>query len=111
MMNSIYFFVCSSNEFIGQNWNNLSFLELFFQGSDRFTNLGGIKRKPCNFLIHYHFLPCEHRQRSVLALEDSAIDADQVENLIKFCPTKEEMDLIKVKLIMGLRVILSAHSF
>ncbi|KAH9700923.1 Formin-like protein 13 [Citrus sinensis] len=33
--------------------------------------------------------------RSVLALEDSAIDADQVENLIKFCPTKEEMDLIK----------------
>ncbi|KAH9661104.1 Formin-like protein 13 [Citrus sinensis] len=33
--------------------------------------------------------------RSVLALEDSAIDADQVENLIKFCPTKEEMDLLK----------------
>ncbi|XP_040997748.1 LOW QUALITY PROTEIN: formin-like protein 13 [Juglans microcarpa x Juglans regia] len=32
---------------------------------------------------------------SVLALEDSALDVDQVENLIKFCPTKEEMELLK----------------
>lgn len=32
----------------------------------------------------------------MLDLEDSALDIDQVENLIKFCPTKEEMDLLKV---------------
>nr|CAD1820677.1 unnamed protein product [Ananas comosus var. bracteatus] len=32
---------------------------------------------------------------SLLALDDSILDADQVENLIKFCPTKEEMDLLK----------------
>jgi len=35
-------------------------------------------------------------QNSVLALDDSALDVDQVENLIKFCPTKEEMELLKV---------------
>lgn len=35
-------------------------------------------------------------QSSVLALDESALDVDQVENLIKFCPTKEEMDLLKV---------------
>ena len=33
----------------------------------------------------------------MLALDDSVLDSDQVENLIKFCPTKEEMDLLKVK--------------
>ncbi|CAN1328337.1 Formin-like protein 13 [Linum perenne] len=31
----------------------------------------------------------------VLTLEDSTLDIDQVENLIKFCPTKEEMELLK----------------
>ncbi|KAI3827543.1 hypothetical protein L1987_01620 [Smallanthus sonchifolius] len=31
----------------------------------------------------------------VLALDESALDADQVDNLIKFCPTKEEMELLK----------------
>ncbi|KAG2700317.1 hypothetical protein I3760_07G225400 [Carya illinoinensis] len=32
---------------------------------------------------------------SVLALDESALDVDQVENLIKFCPTKEEIELLK----------------
>lgn len=35
-------------------------------------------------------------QSSVLALEESALDVDQVDNLIKFCPTKEEMEVLKV---------------
>lgn len=35
-------------------------------------------------------------QGSVLALDDSALDIDQVDNLIKFCPTKEEMEVLKV---------------
>lgn len=43
----------------------------------------------------------------MLALEDSALDVDQVENLIKFCPTKEEMELLKVwKTIIELTIIL-----
>lgn len=37
-----------------------------------------------------------HSQSSVLALEESALDVDQVDNLIKFCPTKEEMEMLKV---------------
>nr|GFC29443.1 hypothetical protein [Tanacetum cinerariifolium] len=31
----------------------------------------------------------------VLALEDSGLDPDQVDNLIKFCPTQEEMETLK----------------
>lgn len=30
-------------------------------------------------------------------MDESILDVDQVENLIKFCPTKEEMELLKVK--------------
>ncbi|KAK8513525.1 hypothetical protein V6N12_052708 [Hibiscus sabdariffa] len=32
---------------------------------------------------------------SVLTLDDTALDSDQLENLIKFCPTKEEAELLK----------------
>ncbi|KAB2096761.1 hypothetical protein ERO13_A01G124800v2 [Gossypium hirsutum] len=28
-------------------------------------------------------------------MDDTVLDVDQVENLIKFCPTKEEMELLK----------------
>ncbi|KAH9700926.1 Formin-like protein 13 [Citrus sinensis] len=49
----------------------------------------------CEIMLSKVKVPLPELMRSVLALEDSAIDADQVENLIKFCPTKEEMDLIK----------------
>jgi uncharacterized membrane protein len=31
-------------------------------------------------------------------MDDTILDVDQVENLIKFCPTKEEMELLKVKM-------------
>ncbi|PWA73418.1 formin, FH2 domain-containing protein [Artemisia annua] len=30
-----------------------------------------------------------------LALDDSALDADQLDNIIQFCPTNEEMDQLK----------------
>jgi uncharacterized membrane protein len=33
-----------------------------------------------------------------LTMDDTILDVDQVENLIKFCPTKEEMELLKVKM-------------
>ncbi|KAK8582057.1 hypothetical protein V6N12_072255 [Hibiscus sabdariffa] len=32
---------------------------------------------------------------SVLTLDDTALDSDQLENLIKFCPTKEEAELLQ----------------
>ncbi|KAM0828268.1 hypothetical protein ACQ4PT_067651 [Festuca glaucescens] len=40
-------------------------------------------------------MPLSDMMSSALALDDSVLDADQVENLIKFCPTKEEMELLK----------------
>ncbi|PPD95768.1 hypothetical protein GOBAR_DD07203 [Gossypium barbadense] len=36
-----------------------------------------------------------HLEAAVLAMDDTVLDVDQVENLIKFCPTKEEMELLK----------------
>lgn len=35
-------------------------------------------------------------QNSVLSLEDSVLDAGRVDNLIKFCPTTEELEILKV---------------
>lgn len=29
-------------------------------------------------------------------MDETVLDVDQVENLIKFCPTKEEMEQLKV---------------
>lgn len=40
----------------------------------------------------------------MLNLEESALDADQVENLIKFCPTREEMELLKVEEVYQISV-------
>ncbi|CAM8943384.1 unnamed protein product [Rhodiola kirilowii] len=40
-------------------------------------------------------IPLPDIMSAVLALDESVLDIDQVENLIKFCPTKEEMDLLK----------------
>ncbi|XP_075479727.1 uncharacterized protein LOC142520574 [Primulina tabacum] len=40
-------------------------------------------------------MPLPDMMAAVLALDESILDADQVENLIKFCPTKEEMELLK----------------
>ncbi|KAG5389010.1 hypothetical protein IGI04_017031 [Brassica rapa subsp. trilocularis] len=39
-------------------------------------------------------IPLPDMLSAVLALDSSVLDIDQVENLIKFCPTKEEMELI-----------------
>ncbi|KAL6847320.1 hypothetical protein ACP4OV_023173 [Aristida adscensionis] len=40
-------------------------------------------------------MPLPDMMSAALALDDSILDADQVENLIKFCPTKDEMELLK----------------
>ncbi|KAG9142205.1 hypothetical protein Leryth_007639 [Lithospermum erythrorhizon] len=49
----------------------------------------------CEIMLSKVKIPLPDLLTAVLALEDSALDVDQVENLIKFCPTKEEMDLLK----------------
>jgi hypothetical protein len=40
-------------------------------------------------------MPLPDLVSAALALDQSTLDVDQVENLIKFCPTKEEMELLK----------------
>ncbi|KAK3020957.1 hypothetical protein RJ639_046321 [Escallonia herrerae] len=49
----------------------------------------------CEIMLSKVKIPLHDLMSSVLALEDSALDVDQVDNLIKFCPTKEEMELLK----------------
>ncbi|KAL0888360.1 hypothetical protein Bca101_012343 [Brassica carinata] len=40
-------------------------------------------------------MPLPDMMAAVLAMDDSVLDIDQIENLVKFCPTKEEMELLK----------------
>lgn len=49
----------------------------------------------CEIMLTKVKVPLPDLMSSVLALDDSALDVDQVDNLIKFCPTKEEMELLK----------------
>ncbi|KAL8115863.1 hypothetical protein AgCh_022383 [Apium graveolens] len=49
----------------------------------------------CEIMLTKVKIPLPDMMNAVLALDDSALDIDQVENLIKFCPTKEEMELLK----------------
>ncbi|XLR51550.1 hypothetical protein S83_002222 [Arachis hypogaea] len=49
----------------------------------------------CEIMLSKVKVPLHELMSSVLALEESALDIDQVENIIKFCPTKEEMELLK----------------
>ncbi|CAO2822513.1 unnamed protein product [Amaranthus hypochondriacus] len=49
----------------------------------------------CEIMLSKVKIPLQELMCSVLSLEDSSLDTDQVENLIKFCPTKEEMEVLK----------------
>ncbi|KAK0589581.1 hypothetical protein LWI29_016026 [Acer saccharum] len=49
----------------------------------------------CEIMLTKIKIPLPNMMNAVLALDSSALDGDQVENLIKFCPTKEEMELLK----------------
>ncbi|KAM7459567.1 hypothetical protein LguiA_036561 [Lonicera macranthoides] len=49
----------------------------------------------CEIMLTKVKVPLPDLMSLVLALDDSALDVDQVDNLIKFCPTKEEMELLK----------------
>ncbi|EEF42479.1 conserved hypothetical protein [Ricinus communis] len=49
----------------------------------------------CEIMLTKIKVPLPEMINAVLALDSSALDIDQVENLIKFCPTKEEMETLK----------------
>ncbi|ESQ46533.1 hypothetical protein EUTSA_v10000020mg [Eutrema salsugineum] len=49
----------------------------------------------CEIMLSKVKIPLPDLMSSVLALDESVIDVDQVDNLIKFCPTKEETELLK----------------
>ncbi|XP_075643858.1 formin-like protein 18 isoform X1 [Castanea sativa] len=49
----------------------------------------------CEIMLSKVKVPLPDLMSLVLALDESALDIDQVENLIKFCPTKEEIELLK----------------
>ncbi|CAH1432737.1 unnamed protein product [Lactuca virosa] len=49
----------------------------------------------CEILLSKVKTPLPELMEYVLNLDDSAMDVDQVDNLIKCCPTREEMEIIK----------------
>ncbi|CBI37471.3 unnamed protein product, partial [Vitis vinifera] len=49
----------------------------------------------CEIMLTKIKIPLPDMLNAILALDSSTLDIDQVENLIKFCPTKEEMELLK----------------
>ncbi|CAN0907357.1 Formin-like protein 18 [Linum grandiflorum] len=49
----------------------------------------------CEIMLTKVKIPLHELTSSVLALDDSVLDVDQVDSLVKFCPTKEEMELLK----------------
>uniref|UniRef100_A0A0D9YZL3 Formin-like protein n=1 Tax=Oryza glumipatula TaxID=40148 RepID=A0A0D9YZL3_9ORYZ len=53
------------------------------------------RSKNCEIMLRNIKMPLPDLMNSVLALDDSIVDGDQVDYLIKFCPTKEEMELLK----------------
>ncbi|XP_016689436.2 LOW QUALITY PROTEIN: formin-like protein 6 [Gossypium hirsutum] len=72
------------------------------------SNRGASGRKPekvqlielrraynCEIMLTKVKIPLPDLTSSVLTMDDTALDSDQLENLIKFCPTKEETELLK----------------
>ncbi|VFQ70548.1 unnamed protein product [Cuscuta campestris] len=49
----------------------------------------------CEIMLTKVKIPLPDMINAILALDSSALDIDQVENLIKFCPTKEEMETLR----------------
>ncbi|KAJ4826465.1 hypothetical protein Tsubulata_019432 [Turnera subulata] len=49
----------------------------------------------CEIMLSKVKIPLPELMNSVLALDDTGLDIDQIDNLIKFCPTKEEMETLK----------------
>ncbi|XP_061355054.1 formin-like protein 18 [Gastrolobium bilobum] len=63
--------------------------------SDKVQLIDHTRAYNCEILLSKVKVPLHEFMSSVLALEESALDTDQVENLMKFCPTKEEIEVLK----------------
>ncbi|KAL4571375.1 hypothetical protein LXL04_018133 [Taraxacum kok-saghyz] len=56
--------------------------------------IGHRRALSCEIMMSKVKTPLPELMEQVLNLDDSAMDVEQVETLIKFCPTKEEMELL-----------------
>ncbi|TYI76989.1 hypothetical protein E1A91_D06G115000v1 [Gossypium mustelinum] len=63
--------------------------------SEKVTLIDHRRAYNCEIMLSKVKVPLPDLMSSVLALDESALDVDQVDNLIKVCPTKEEMELLK----------------
>ncbi|KAK8706746.1 hypothetical protein V6N13_057823 [Hibiscus sabdariffa] len=63
--------------------------------SEKVTLIDHRRAYNCEIMLSKVKVPLPELMSSVLALDESALDVDQVDNLIKICPTKEEMELLK----------------
>ncbi|XP_039051238.1 formin-like protein 13 [Hibiscus syriacus] len=63
--------------------------------SEKVTLVDHRRAYNCEIMLSKVKVPLPELMSSVLALDESALDVDQVDNLIKICPTKEEMELLK----------------
>ncbi|XP_078170852.1 formin-like protein 6 isoform X1 [Carex rostrata] len=53
------------------------------------------KANNCGIMLTKVKMPLSDLMGAILALDDTVLDGDQVENLIKFTPSKEEIELLK----------------
>ncbi|KAK3121451.1 hypothetical protein QOZ80_8BG0653630 [Eleusine coracana subsp. coracana] len=53
------------------------------------------KANNCGIMLTKVKMPLPDLMSAILALDDAVLDADQVDNLIKFTPTKDEIELLK----------------
>ncbi|KAJ8500922.1 hypothetical protein OPV22_011474 [Ensete ventricosum] len=112
MSGSLWAEAQKSNEFSKTPEIDMSELESLFSAqlpnsdsSKRRSSVGGRSDKVhliairrannCEIMLTKVKVPIPDLMSSVLALDESVLDADQVDNLIKFCPTKEEIELLQ----------------
>ncbi|KAK7281522.1 hypothetical protein RIF29_09592 [Crotalaria pallida] len=63
--------------------------------SDKVQLIDHTRAYNCEILLSKVKVPLQDLMSSVLALEESVLDTDLIENLMKFCPTKEEIEVLK----------------
>ncbi|CAN4094632.1 unnamed protein product [Withania somnifera] len=89
-----YFFSVQNLDEVGSGRNGNS-RKKFGQKPQKVQLIDHRRAYNCEIMLSKVKIPLHDMLTSVLALEDSAFDIDQVENLIKFCPTKEEIEVLK----------------
>ncbi|XP_010313824.1 formin-like protein 18 [Solanum lycopersicum] len=90
----VYFFSVQNLDQVGSGRNGNSKTK-FGQKIQKVQLVDHRRAYNCEIMLSKVKIPLHDMLTSVLALEDSALDIDQVENLIKFCPTKEEIEVLK----------------